>query len=193
MQRTSAILRIGKKLEMNWGYFWQKYKNELNPLIFGIPRGGVEVAYHVARQLQATLSLIVSKKLPLPQQPEFGIGAVSEEDCIYVSPEGRNMVSPDVLSQIINEQKQEVDRRVKKYRHGQPLSEIAGRNVILVDDGIAGVTLVPVIQLCRKKRAGKIIIAVPVSGSSYNESLNEADAVEVLIQPASFFCCRTGV
>ena len=65
---------------------------------------------------------------------------------------------------------------------------MAGRTVIIVDDGIAtGVTLVPVVQLCRKKNAASIIIAVPVSGTSYNEHLNEADAIEVLIQPASFF------
>ena len=95
---------------------------------------------------------------------------------------------PLVLDEIIEEQVLEVARRVKKYRRGQPLPDMKGRTVILVDDGIAtGVTLVPVIQLCRKKHAGKIIIAAPVSGTSYNEELNEADEIEILVQPPSFY------
>jgi putative phosphoribosyl transferase len=165
----------------------QKYE-PLDPMVFGIPRGGVEVAYYVARHLNSKLSLIVSKKLPLPRQPEFGIGAVSEEKTIYISPQIANSITPELLNEIIEEQTLEVDRRVKKYRHGLPLPEMEGRTVIIVDDGIAtGVTLVPVIQLCRKKLAGKVIIAAPVSGNTYNEHLDEADAVEVFIKPASFF------
>lgn len=164
-----------------------KYK-DLDPIVFGIPRGGVEVAYYVARQLQAPLSLIVSKKLPHPQQPEFGIGAVSEENSIYISPQIKKMIIPQVLDEIIEEQVLEVARRVKEYRKGKPLPNMKGRTVILVDDGIAtGVTLVPVIQLCRKKQAARIIIAAPVSGTSYNEALNEADGIEILVQPQSFY------
>ena len=170
------------------GLFLKPKYASVDPLVIGIPRGGVEVAFYVARQLNADLSVIVSKKLPLPQQPEFGIGAVGEEDFIYISPQVMNIVSRELLNELIEEQKREVDRRVIKYRQGSPIPEMAGRTVILVDDGIAtGVTLVPVVQLCRKKNAARIIIAVPVSGLSYNEHLNEADAIEVLIQPASFF------
>jgi putative phosphoribosyl transferase len=165
----------------------EKYK-DLDPLVVGIPRGGVEVAYYVAKELHARLCIIVSKKLPLPQQPEFGIGAVSEENSIYVSPQIQGMLSPQVIDKIIQEQELEVGRRVQKYRKGMPVPEMKDRTVIIVDDGIAtGVTLVPVIKLCRKKGAAEIIIAAPVSGTSYNEGLNEADAVEVLIQPASFY------
>lgn len=178
--REQAGNELGRFLE-------RKYKN-LDPIVFGIPRGGVEVAYYVARQLHAPLYIIVSKKLPLPQQPEFGIGAVSEENSMYVSPQIKGMLSQEIIDRIIKEQELEVARRVKKYRKGMPLPEMKGRTVIIVDDGIAtGVTLVPVLKLCRKKEAGKIIIAAPVSGSSYNKELNEADAIEVLIQPASFY------
>lgn len=178
--RKEAGYELGLLLE-------RKYR-DVNPMVFGIPRGGVEVAYYVARQLHTQLFIIVSKKLPLPQQPEFGIGAVSEENSIYVSPKVENMLSPEMINQIIVEQELEVQRRVKKYRHGLPLPDMQGRSIIIVDDGIAtGVTLVPVIRLCRKKKASKIIIAAPVSGTSYNEKLDEADAIEVLIRPASFF------
>lgn len=178
--RREAGYELGLLLE-------RKYK-DVNPMVFGIPRGGVEVAYYVARQLHTQLYIIVSKKLPHPQQPEFGIGAVSEENSVYISPKVQKILSPEVIDQIIEEQEMEVLRRVKKYRHGMPLPNMKGRSVIIVDDGIAtGVTLVPVVRLCRKKKAAKIIIAAPVSGTSFNEALNDADEIEVLIKPASFF------
>ncbi len=164
-----------------------KYKH-LHPLVLGIPRGGIEVAYYVARRLHAELSLVVSKKLPLPRQPEYGIGAVAEEYSVYVSPEGKQLLPPKALNQIIEEQIQEVNRRVKRYRHGKLLPEMKDRTVILVDDGIAtGVTLVPLIKLCRKKEVAQIIIAAPVSGTRYNKILNEADAIEILVQPLFFY------
>ncbi len=178
--RQDAGIKLGLFLE-------SKYKH-LQPLVLGIPRGGVEVAYYAARQLHAELSLIVSKKLPLPGQPEYGIGAVAEEYSVYVSPEGERLLSPKAINQLIEEQIQEVNRRVEKYRHGKPLPEMKGRTVILVDDGIAtGVTLVPLIKLCRKKQAAKVVIAAPVSGTRYNKGLDEADAMEIMVQPKIFY------
>jgi predicted phosphoribosyltransferase len=178
--RKDAGTKLGVFLE-------PKYK-QFDPLIIGIPRGGVEVAYYVAQQLKAELSVIVSKKLPFPGQPEYGFGAVSEEGSVYVSERRRERLSENVVDQIIEEQQKEVKTRVLKYRGGKPLPEMKGRTVILVDDGIAtGVTLVPVVELCRKKGAAKIIIAAPVSGLNYDEHLEEADAIEVLIQPTSFY------
>lgn len=174
----------GKKL----GSFLRSKYTDLHPLIIGIPRGGVEVAYYVAAQLQAELTLLVSKKLPLPSRKEYGIGAIAEEHSVYVAPEGKHLVSSDALLEIIEEQMDEVSRRVDKYRHGKPLPDISGRTVILVDDGIAtGVTLVPALELCRKKGAAKVIIAAPVSGRTYNVNLTNADAIEVLEQPSPFY------
>lgn len=174
----------GEKLGL---YLESKYK-DTNPLIIGIPRGGVEVAYYVARRLHAEFSLIISKKLPFPTQKELGFGAVAEENTIYVAPMGTEHLKPEVINQIIEEQVDEIHRRIELYRQGKPLPDMKGRTVILVDDGIAtGVTLVPVVMLCRKKEAAKIIIAAPVSGSRYDNHLKEADAIEVLIQPPSFF------
>lgn len=177
--RRDAGEQLGLFLEAN-------YKKQ-NPLIIGIPRGGVEVAYYVAKQLNAELSLIVSKKLPLPSQKEYGIGAIAEEHSVYIAESGKRLVSQEVINQIIEEQEKEVDRRVSKYRHGKPLPTMEGRTVILVDDGIAtGVTLVPVVELCRKKSAAKIIIAAPVSGSTFDANLNKADKIEIMIKPQPF-------
>ena len=164
-----------------------KYK-DLNPLIIGIPRGGIAVGYYVARILEAELSFIVSKKLPLPGREETGFGAVSENSEIYVSAFGREMLDQEVIEDIIEKQLVEVQRRVEVYRGSNPLPEMKDRTVIITDDGIAmGVTLVPVIRLCRRKRAGRVIIASPVSGSNYDLHLKEADVIEVLVQPDNFY------
>lgn len=165
-----------------------KYKNLPDPLVIGIPRGGVEVAFYVAQKMLAELSLIVSKKLPFPGQPEYGFGAVSEENSVYVSAERRGRVSDSEVNEIIERQKKEVKARILTYRAGRPLPDMKNRIVILVDDGIAtGVTLVPVIQLCREKGAAEIIVAAPVSGLGYDEHIREADAIEILVQPPDFY------
>ncbi len=164
-----------------------KYKN-LNPLIIGIPRGGIAVGYYVARILEAELSFIVAKKLPLPGREETGFGAVSENSEIYVAAFGKDMLNQEVIEDIIEKQLVEVRRRVEVYRGSKPLPEMKDRTVIITDDGIAmGVTLVPVIRLCRRKGAGRIIVAAPVSGHNYDIHLNEADAIEVLVQPDDFY------
>jgi len=154
------------------GAFLEAQYKHLNPLIIGIPRGGVEVAFYVAKRLEAELLLLISKKLPFPGHRELGFGAVAEEHSVYVAPMGMERLTPKAINQIIEEQIQEINRRIDIYRNGNPLPNISGRTVILVDDGIAtGVTLVPVLRLCRKKKASKVIIAVPVSGMQYDKYL----------------------
>jgi predicted phosphoribosyltransferase len=155
--------------------------------VIGIPRGGVETAYYVSKALNAELSLIVSKKLPFPGHPEYGFGAITEEDVVYLNDTSSKLLSQEIIDGIIQEQQSEIKRRVKLYRNNEPLADMRNRTVILVDDGIAtGVTLVPVVRLCRKKDAGEIIVAAPVSGNKYDPHLAEAGDVEVLIQPEGF-------
>lgn len=179
--RKDAGMELGTFLAL-------KYKRLSNPLVIGIPRGGVEVAYYVAQKLRAELSLIISKKLPFPGQPEYGFGAVSEENAVYVSAERRGSLLDSEVNEIIERQKKEVKARILTYRGGSPLPDMTNRIIILVDDGIAtGVTLVPVIQLCRAKGAAKIIVAAPVAGITFDEHLREADEIEVLVQPLDFY------
>jgi predicted phosphoribosyltransferase len=162
-----------------------KYK-ALKPLIVGVPRGGVEVAYYVAQLLEADLEVIVSKKLPYPGNKEYGFGAVAENGTIYIA-EGRSeALSSDTIETIVDRQLLEVQSRVEKYRKRKPLPNMEGRIVILVDDGIAtGVTLVPLVQLCKKKKAAKVVIAAPVSGNSFDKNLWEAD--EIVAKPEPFY------
>jgi putative phosphoribosyl transferase len=158
-------------------------------LVIGIPRGGVEVAYYVADRLGAPLSLIVSKKLPYPGQPELGFGAIAEDFSVFVSEDARASLKPQTIANIIDEQTDEVNRRVQLYRNNAPLPEMRNKTVIVVDDGIAtGATLVPVVRLCRKRQAQEIVIAVPVAGRRFDQHLyDETDAIEILVQPQPFY------
>jgi len=163
------------------------YKDK-NPLILAIPRGGVEVAYHVAKYLNADLSIIVSRKLPYPDNPEVGFGAVAEDGSTFVLRDAERWLSKKTIDRIVKEQKQEIKRRISVLRKGRPLPEIIGKNVILVDDGIAmGSTMRASIMLCRNKKAGKITVAVPVSGEDVEEEIGKmVDEIIVLEKPVFF-------
>jgi predicted phosphoribosyltransferase len=157
-----------------------------NALLLGIPRGGVEIAYYLSLPLHLDWTVVISKKLPYPGREEYGIGAVSEEGFSFVNKD-RVTLSDDIIKGIIEERKKEVERRVQLYRSGQPLPDMNGKIVVIVDDGIAtGATIIPVIRMCRKKMAGKIIVAAPVSGKDYDKELKEADEIRVLFQPDNY-------
>lgn len=159
-----------------------------NPIVLGVARGGMEVAYQVARLLQAQLEMVISKKLPLSIYSGIGFGAIAEDFSVYVSPRFSNKLSPNQICDVIDQQTDEVNRRVRTYRKGSQLPDMNGRTVILVDDGIAtGVTLIPVITLCRNRGAKEIIIAVPVCGNNYDDKLDEADRIEILVKPEWFY------
>lgn len=158
-----------------------------NMLVLGIPRGGMETAYYIAKILRAELFPIISKKLPFPGHAEYGFGAIAEENTVYVPDTGSSLLSEKAIGQIVETQQLEVERRINTYRQGRSLPGMDQKTVILVDDGIAtGATLVPAIRLCRKKGAGRVIVAAPVSGKNYDSHLREADAIEVLVQPDDF-------
>jgi putative phosphoribosyl transferase len=162
----------------------QNYKNK-NALVLGIPRGGVEVGYYVAEELNAELSVIITKKIPHPQHPEYGIGSICEEGTVYLSQE--TVIPENILLPIISGLKEEIKRRIQTYRNGKPLPEMKDRVVIIVDDGIAtGVTLVAAILLCKKHKPSKIIVAVPVSGSNYIPEIKKADELIILHQPSYY-------
>jgi predicted phosphoribosyltransferase len=161
-----------------------EYKGK-NALILGIPRGGVEIGYYIAKELEAELSVIITKKIPHPQHPEYGIGAICEEGTIYMNQD--NVVPENILSPIIKGLKEEIRRRVLLYRDGDPIPEMKDRVVIIVDDGIAtGVTLIAAMLLCKKHKPSKIIVAVPVSGTSFIPEIRKADELVILYQPSYF-------
>ena len=164
-----------------------RYKGK-SVLVLGIPRGGVEVAYEVAKYLDAELSILISRKLPLPFNPEAGFGAIAEDGSTLIQKDTHSWLSREEVEEIIREQKLEVDRRIKVLREAKPLPRIKGRTVILVDDGLAmGSTMKVSIDLCKNKEAGKIIVAVPVSGESTAREIGDmVDEIVVLEMPPFF-------
>lgn len=173
----------GQKL----GVALQKYKDS-NPLVLAIPRGGVELGYEVAKALQCDFSLIICRKLPYPQNPESGFGAIAEDGSVYINQMAAAYVSEYEIERIIAEQSKEIQRRIQTLRNGNPLPQIKDRTVILVDDGIAmGSTMHTAVTLCKKREAKKIIVAVPVASARAIEKFSQmADEVIVLESPYDF-------
>lgn len=165
----------------------EKYRGK-KVLVLGIPRGGVVIAYRVAKRLNARFDIIVSRKLPYPQNPEAGFGAVAEDGSTFMFPHVTQELSGEAISRILEEQGREAARRVEVLRGGRPLPEMEGKTVILVDDGIAmGSTMRVSVMLCRKRGAGKIIVAVPVAGERVAREIeSEVDELIVLEKPEFF-------
>lgn len=178
--RKDAGERLAKALK--------KYKDR-KVLVLGIPRGGVEVACHVATYLGAEFSMLVARKLPYPYNPEAGFGAITEDNSIFMFKNAERELSKKEIEKIIEEQKQEVKRRVERLRKGKPLPEISGREVILIDDGLAmGSTMRTAIMLCKNRKAERIVVAVPVSGRDIARDIGEmVDEIVVLEKPLFFY------
>ncbi len=166
----------------------QTYK-EQDPLVLAIPRGGVELGYEVSKALDSDFSLLICRKLPFPLNTESGFGAIAEDDSLYINELAAASVSHQEIEQIITQQSLEIKRRIQTLRGGKPLPSIKERTIILVDDGIAmGSTMHVAVELCRKKGAKKIIIAVPVASRQAIRKFSQmADEVIVLESPLDFY------
>lgn len=177
--RRDAGTKLARALE---GY------RDQSPLVLAIPRGGVQVAYQVAKYLDAELSLLVSRKLPLPHNPEAGFGAVAEDGSTFIFEDAARGFPVKTVNRIIEEQKREIQRRIEVLRNGEPLPGIKGRTVILVDDGIAmGSTMRAAIKLCRNRNAAQIVVAAPVAGPRVAREIGSiVDQLVVLEQPLLF-------
>ncbi|MBW8036476.1 MAG: phosphoribosyltransferase [Planctomycetes bacterium] len=163
-------------------------------LILAIPRGGIEVGYQVARYLQAEFDIIMARKLPWPDNSEAGFGAIAEDSSIFIFPEVFAKLAKKKIDRIISEQHAELERRIGALRAGCPLPKIAGRTVILVDDGIAtGSTMRVCVDMCRKAQAGLIVVAVPVAGRISAEEFRElADDVVIVEEIENFYAVAQG-
>jgi putative phosphoribosyl transferase len=164
-----------------------RYK-DTDALVLAILKGGVQVGYHVARELNADFSILVARKLPYPDNPEAGFGAIAEDGSTFIFTHAVRWLSKELVDQIIEDQKQEIKRRIAVLRNGRPLPEIRGRTVILVDDGIAmGSTMRTAVMLCKNKKAGKIVVAAPVTGERVVRELGVMVDEVVILEVPPFF------
>src|SRR5450756_990344 len=175
--RSDAGRRLAKALS--------SYKDR-HAVVLALPRGGVPVAAEVAAALDAPLDLILVRKIGVPTQPELAMGAVVDggkpvivrnEDVISLTG-----VSEQEFKATCDQQLAEIERRRKLYLGGRPHPQIAGRTVIVVDDGIAtGATTRAALQAIRMRKPSKLVLAVPVAPTeSLKELRGDADDIVCL-------------
>lgn len=166
------------------------YRNRDDVVVVGLPRGGVPVAYEVARALDAPLDVIVVRKLGVPGQEELALGAVASGGLCILNHDVVNMVgiTEKEIEQLIEHQLREIRRREDLYRgtHSPPMLE--GHCVILVDDGVAtGATMRAAVALVRKQGPSQLVVAVPVGAIETMQAIrSEADEVVCLTEPSLF-------
>lgn len=161
-----------------------------DPLVLGIPRGGVVVAAEVARHLGAEMDVLVARKLGAPGQPELAIGAVTADGGRWLNGALVSSLGVDagVLDEITQAEMAEAHAREARFRGVRPPPEVKGRVVILVDDGFAtGATVRAAARALRRKKPARLVLAAPVGApDTCYELLAEADEVVCPHQPSPF-------
>ncbi len=161
-----------------------------DPVVLGLPRGGVPVAAQVAGALGTTFDVFVSRKIGAPGNPEFGVGAIAEgADEPVASAVAANIgLGPAELLELAGPERAELARRATVYRDGRPLPALAGKPVIVVDDGLAtGVTAEAALRALRRERPQRLVLAVPVCAAETGARMADlADEVICLHTPADF-------
>ena len=135
------------------------------PVVVALPRGGVPVAFEVARALEAPLDILLVRKLGAPANPEFAVGAIAEDgtQVVNIAVARRIGMSPQTLEATVEREAAELRRRVERYRDGRHPVDVGGRTVIVIDDGIAtGLTDLAAVRALRARGATRIVVAVPV-------------------------------
>lgn len=161
-----------------------------DPLVLALPRGGVPVGREIARRLGAPLDVLVTRKIGCPNQPELGVGAIAEggEPVFDADLLGRlGLTEPD-LAETVRRERAELSRRVAAYRGDRPLAPVQGRDVIVVDDGLAtGGTARAALAAVRAAAPRRVILSVPVGAAETVKALAAvADDVVVLAAPWTF-------
>ncbi|MFI1379585.1 phosphoribosyltransferase family protein [Embleya sp. NPDC020886] len=170
-------LEAGRILADRLGYL----KGE-DVVVLGLPRGGVPVAAEVAEVLAAPLDVCLVRKLGVPHQPELAMGAIGEDGVRVVDPGlvRRVGVTDAALAAVEERERRTLAERARSYRGSRPPVDIAGRTVVLVDDGVAtGATARAACRVARDRRAARIVLAVPVAPSDVVERMGK-DADEVV-------------
>ncbi|NUR89798.1 MAG: phosphoribosyltransferase [Nonomuraea sp.] len=161
-----------------------------DPVVLALPRGGVEVAVPVVRRVGGVLDVLVTRKIGCPSMPELGVGAIAEggEPVFDLTLLDRLGLTRESVADVVERERHELARRVEAYRGDRPLPSLEGREVIVVDDGLAtGVTARAALRAVNAAGPARVTLAVPVGAPDTVAAMRqEADEVVVLMTPLDF-------
>ena len=176
--RNDAGIQLAERLSA--------YRDKQDVIVLGLPRGGVTVASEIAGALHAPLDILIVRKIGFPGNPELAVGAVSETGALVlneeiITPYG---VSREYLERETARQKEEIARRVALYRQGRGLPALAGKTVILVDDGVAtGATAKAAVATLKQEKLARLVVALPVASPD--------SAAEIALLVDELVCLQT--
>jgi predicted phosphoribosyltransferase len=167
------------------------YAHRPDVLVLALPRGGVPVAFEVARELDAPMDVFLVRKLGMMGHEEFAIGAIASGGVRVINEEAVRSfgISNAEIEAVTAEEQLELERRERRYRGNRPPPEIAGRTIILVDDGLAtGSTMRAAVAALRQERPARIVVAVPTAAPETCADLGaEVDDIVCAITPEPFY------
>jgi predicted phosphoribosyltransferase len=162
-----------------------------NPVVLGLPRGGVPVAYEVALVLHAPLDVFIVRKLGVPGREELAMGAIASGGVRVLNHEviAAYHIPQAIIEQVTRQEMETLERYERDYRGDLPPPEVRGRTVILIDDGLAtGSTMRAAVAAMRHLEPDRLVVAVPVAAASTCEELrDQVDEVVCLMTPEPFF------
>src|SRR3984885_5098037 len=182
LDRRDAGRQLARKLV--------NFTNDASVVVLGLPRGGVPVAYEVVRALHAPLDVFVVRKLGVPGHRELAMGAIASGGSRVLNLDVIQAleISPAAVESVADRELVELDRQQRIYRGQTPLLDLAGRTIIVVDDGLAtGSTMRAAVRALRQSNPACIIVAAPVAAAETARSLRqEADGVVCMDAPSDF-------
>jgi predicted phosphoribosyltransferase len=173
------------------GLVLSEYADRADTLVLGLPRGGVPVAFEVARALNAPLDVFIVRKLGVPGHEEVAMGAIATGGAILIDDTvvRELRIRDSQIDAVIEAEQRELERRERQFRGDRPPPDIAGRTVIIVDDGLAtGASMRVAVAALRQEHPGRIVVAVPIAPPDTCVALSrEADDVVCAVTPEPFY------